>query len=304
MKIGYSNLLGEFIESKSIDYDDCKNFQIVCPSCKEPVFKVSRQNENEIINYLSHYERDKSYNQECELRVDKIESSTILNTNSNSRNQRLVYFLNVLRSAIIENEYKSTEIPKSIKVYFQQLEKSKAIAKFRDMMFEYSRKHFINWTDEIFNELFDSYVEEIKNISGSFYSTSFSIVVQKRIARDIWLHLLSQKARSNYDFLFNHSYIFVITRIEEAEKIRDLSDWEIELHQRMIELMRVSRERGYRIIDSLRDYPMPVDYGGAKTLFEKIPAEITHEVFGTLLRLPYFEIIKKYNMNFSIEPKV
>ena len=43
MKLGYSLLLGEHIEAEWIEYTDCKVFQIVCPNCKEPIFKVFRQ---------------------------------------------------------------------------------------------------------------------------------------------------------------------------------------------------------------------------------------------------------------------
>lgn len=54
MKLGYSNLLSELIRAELIDYKDSEKFQIVCPCCKEPVFKVIRSNESIPIHYLSH----------------------------------------------------------------------------------------------------------------------------------------------------------------------------------------------------------------------------------------------------------
>lgn len=66
MKLGYSNLLGEFIDAQGIGYEDCKGFQIVCPSRREPVFKGMRESGvAEAVHYLSHYEKDKAYASEC-----------------------------------------------------------------------------------------------------------------------------------------------------------------------------------------------------------------------------------------------
>jgi len=300
MKIGYSLFLGEIIEAIKIDYTDCKNFQIVCPKCKEPVFKVVRNNNDETIDYLSHYEKDKSYVQDCELRVSKLDDTFIQKLNTNSQNQKLEYFLSVLKESIIENEFKSKEIPKPHNHYLSQIKRSKAIAKFREMVFDFSMKHPIYWSEETINEILEDYIGEIKSISGSFYETSFSLQIQKRIAKDIWQHLLTPKTKENYNFLFNYAYYFLITRLEEAAKVRTSNNWEVILHNSMVQIMQKSKDKGLQILTSLGNHPMPENYDGdAPTLFEKLPAEISYEMIGVLLRLPYFEIIKKYNFNFS-----
>ncbi len=76
----YSLLLGEYIEAEKISYVDCKGFQIVCLCCKEPIFKVNRENAVKSIEYLSHYDKDKSYVTECELRVEALSKEEITKT--------------------------------------------------------------------------------------------------------------------------------------------------------------------------------------------------------------------------------
>ncbi len=72
MKTGFSLLLQEYVNPVELDYEDCRTFQIVCPACKEPVFKVSRATAGNKADYLSHYRKDETLNEQCELRVRHI----------------------------------------------------------------------------------------------------------------------------------------------------------------------------------------------------------------------------------------
>lgn len=76
------------------------------------------------------------------------------------------------------------------------------------MIFNFSNKHLQYWDESIINETLEFYINEIKSLSGEFYKTSFSLEIQKRIAKDIWQHLLTPTAKDNYDFLFNYCYFF------------------------------------------------------------------------------------------------
>jgi hypothetical protein len=135
MKLGYSLLLREYVAAEKIDYSDCKNFQIVCPNCKEPIFKVERKIEPQIIHYLSHYNRDKDYVDICELRVIKISSREIESVNNISRNQKLEYFLKVLKDAILENEYPNNpESINSVRALFNKFNHSAGVQVLRDNM--------------------------------------------------------------------------------------------------------------------------------------------------------------------------
>lgn len=291
MKIGYSLLLSEYINSELIEYDDCKNFQIICPSCKEPVFKVIRETEEKPIHYLSHYEKDKAYMDECELRISSIPQNEIQRNNNSSRNQRLQYFLSVLKETIYKTEYSDYEHAKK---RIKQIEKSKALDKYRKLRYEHAIKMLSKNNEKDLLEFFENYVDEMKEIGGEFYKTTFSIEQQKQIALDIWYHILTPNAKENYFFLLNHSYVFFLSRIQKASKVRKLLDWEVYLSNLMNKIPFTSREKGYKLFQSLGLYKIPQKYSwSADNLYDKMSAEITYEMFGCLLRLPYFELLKE-----------
>lgn len=294
MKIGYSLLLGEYIEAYAVEYDDCKNFQIVCPSCKEPVFKGVRWHDDKEIHYLSHYAKDISYDEECELRVNSLSKDIINTTNSEARKQRLAYFLQVLKDIILQYEYPEESIPK-VKKLFGRLNKSKPISFIRDNVYTYLKK--ISLTQDDLYTFLESYVQDIIEIQGKFFSTQYSLQTQKRIAYDIWQHLLSTPAKENFDFLFHHGYIVLMGRLEKAMKIREPADWEKYLYQSMIKLMNTSKIKGFQLIDTMRKVPIQSDYAENFDMLSKMGAEITHEMLGCLLRLPYFDLIKKARLH-------
>ncbi|MBU0474792.1 MAG: hypothetical protein KKF62_11580 [Bacteroidetes bacterium] len=291
MKIGYSLLLSEYINANSINYSDCINFQIVCPSCKEPIFKVVRDSNGKKLHYLSHFEKDKSYTENCELRVSEISVNHINSKNIESRNQRLKFFLNVFKNTIYNTEYSNSKIAKK---QIDKVKNTKSLDKYRQHLYEHSKKIYSQNNKNDLLEHFEFYVNEIKELVGEFYKTSFSIEQQKKIALDIWYHLLSPKAKENYYFLLNHSYLVLISRIEKASKDRTLFDWEIYLHNTMNEITISSKDRGNELISSLGLYKIPQETDwSADNLYDKMSAEISFEMLGCLLRLPYFEILKR-----------
>ena len=215
MKLGYSILLGEYIDAYHIEYADCEAFQIVCPACHEPVFKVSRvpDDAQKSVEYLSHYAASSSYQPDCELRIKSLSTTEYENHNSVSRNQRLEYFLSVLRQMIKQNLI----YPNGYKKAQSQLNGSKALKWFRERLYEFTLKQ--NMTEQDFHNISNEYVDDITSVGGEI-KTAFSISVQKRIAFDLWKHLMSQKGQSNYYFLFNHGYINLLGRLAEADRTR------------------------------------------------------------------------------------
>jgi hypothetical protein len=99
MKIGYSLLLAELVSASLLDYQDCKDFQIVCPVCMEPLHKKVRHIGNDSAHFLSHYHL-KDSNKECELRVEQYTSEAIKQYNHESKQQRLKDFLEFLPSLV------------------------------------------------------------------------------------------------------------------------------------------------------------------------------------------------------------
>lgn len=83
-------------------------------------------------------------------------------------------------------------------------------------------------------------------------------------------------------------------RIEESYKTGIINDWEINLHSDMKRLMETSKKKAYEIISKLGNTPIGPPYAiSCSNLFDKMIAEIMHEFIGCLLRLPYFETIKR-----------
>lgn len=99
MKTGFSIILGEYIDASALTHRDCEPFQIVCPECREPMFKVERPQETESTQYLSHYKLKTPF-ADCELRVEGASRSDREAYNAFSRNQTLEHFLGVFRSLL------------------------------------------------------------------------------------------------------------------------------------------------------------------------------------------------------------
>ena len=294
MKLGYSNILGEYLKAESLEYRDCEKFQVVCPVCKEPVFRVAGHRVEIPVDYLSHYRRDSSYDADCELRVSRIGSAEIEKANYQSREQRLEYFMGVFREILFRSEYAESSRAEVLGL-FERMIRSKALGLLREQVYEVCKINLgENAPKEQFEGYREDYVNDIKEeLAGEFYDTAFSIQVQKRIARDIWLHLLSHIGRENWFFLFNHSYTFLLSRIKMAWKSRQTYQWEVFLVDKMEGLIRKNRQTGMNIITELMDYPMGPPFAvEGHSLIHKMTAEITHEMLGTLLRLPYFEYLK------------
>lgn len=99
MDKGYSNLLTEILPAAEIEADETADLQIVCPECREPVYKAVRHGR---IHYLAHYEAGRSAVSECELRVNGIGGDSVLRSQREARTQNLRYFLAVLPEMLDE----------------------------------------------------------------------------------------------------------------------------------------------------------------------------------------------------------
>jgi len=73
LEIGYSLVLHHNINAISVDKVSCEKFQLVCPACHEPLFKVHRIVNLKAVDYLAHFKRkNKEDTAWCELRVEQI----------------------------------------------------------------------------------------------------------------------------------------------------------------------------------------------------------------------------------------
>jgi hypothetical protein len=296
MRTGYSLLLGEYVDAERLAYKDCKDFQIVCPCCKEPTFKVSREVAARPVQYLSHYEKDKSFAEECELRVRSLAKEDMARSNNLSRGQRLEYFLSVLQSAISITLYPQDDTSQSkVNKLTQMLGRSKSLKRYRELLLTYERKMYGKMSDAELLEGVAGYVDDIREVNkGEFFSTSFALEIQKRIACDVWRHVLSAKAKESYFVLFSHAYYTLMYRLEVASGERTLFEHEQVLYSAMEKLFDTSVNKGKLILQTLVNYPIGKPYAmEGSNLYNKMSSEIAHEMVGILLVLPYFEMLKK-----------
>jgi hypothetical protein len=286
MKIGYSNLLGEHVSAADIHHKDCEPFQIVCPQCREPTFKVERQDGERYVHYLSHYSASKAYAADCELRVSGLNLATLGDQDRVSRDQRLRHFLQVLRDLVGQNRIYSKG-PESTQKLFNR---SKAVSRLRTQHATAATSR--NWPFEEFQGTVAGYLADLAS-NGAVLNTSFGVRIQERIAYDVWLTLLTPASRQNFEFLFNHGYIMLLTRLASAQTSRSLSQPEREMMGYMSRLPSTSKQAGLAMLEEMAGIsvgpPFAVD---GMTLLGKVMAEIMHEMIGTLIALPYFEVLR------------
>jgi hypothetical protein len=101
MKDAYSNLLGEYVQAHEVDNQDVAGFQIVCPCCRDAIFKVARDTDQRTVNFFSHYRAPKDFSiAECERRVGGIGTDEMQRASSAARAKTLDMFRKVVRDAV------------------------------------------------------------------------------------------------------------------------------------------------------------------------------------------------------------
>ena len=290
MKLGYSMLLSEHIGAERLGYEDCKSFQVVCPACREPIFKVTREHPV-VLHYLSHYASDVSFDAECELRVGKMGAAEIEAGNHTAREQRIKYFLSVLQQAVINHDYGQgkEKVPGIMKL----MNRAKAISWMRETAC--NAEGAIHAMGDIFEECAKNYIYVDVGAENMEWGSGFAIETQIRIAGDMWRHLLTPPARPNLEFLWNHAYCFFQSRLQLRREQGNQPAPFIQIERHLARLQQCNKEEGKRILAEMAQtlmYRPHVEEDGYRMLL-KVFAEISHEMVGTLLRLPYFDMLKE-----------
>lgn len=286
MKRGHSILLGEIVDAALLSYDDCRAWQVVCPACHEPIFKAVRE-ALESVHYLSHYPAAQAYAPDCELRVARLDEREIERGNIESRGQKLALYLQVLRSTILAREYANSS-GNGIK----SVMRSKALRPLREI----ARQFTCSFPAEDFAGAARHYIEQDVGADSPMWRTSFSMAVQQRIAWDIWRSIGTEVAAPNHDFLWCHGYIYALFRIELAQKAGTSKPPSDKLGSYMARLLMSSRPTGEALRSEMLGTPTPEGFAerGSNYLM-KMMAEVSHEMIGCLLRLPYYEILQEQN---------
>jgi hypothetical protein len=301
-------LLGEYINADYVDYQDCKKFQITCPNCKEPIFKAYRKDPPPGIHYLSHYEKDKAYVAECELRVSRINTNVMQDSNKVSRDQKLEYFLSVLKEALIDRfcfedhvfsveDFNKPELKVVLDKFVVKKEVSMIINAsgpqlMRDFLFASICKWPIERIELLINKNLDFETQE-----RGLVLTGFALDIQKRIAKDIFTHLLTHKTFGNFSYLFGTSYLREMIRWEKLiELTKDENfnlTWQTRIGASLRRLTKTSVNKSKLLLNQLMTETfIEPNTNSEVTYLQKIYANLTNEMCVQLGQLPYFDILK------------
>jgi len=181
----------------------------------------------------------------------------------------------------------------STKGLLATLSDSKGLGMLRDIIFEHSAQAFKDTPDKELHGLFDSYIDDITTDGGPCFKTQLPMSTQKKMAADVWRRLLTAKAKTDYDLLFNHGFATLMIRLATAQAYETSIEWEVYMHLQMGNLIKADKNKAEEIMQQLEDYPLepPVTLYPSN-IFVKMVSEITHEMLGCLLQLPYVDILK------------
>lgn len=282
MRNAYSNLTGEFVEAAAISHGDTAPFQIVCPCCAESVFKVARPLPGKAASeFFSHRQADKALVSECERRVGSLSASEIGARNAVGRGQSLKVFLSVIRDAI--------DLDWNPEVGASPANGHRKIAGLRG--YPILQEFFVNthrdarlpeWQQHSCKE----YLDVLKG-SGLRLDTAFAVEFQRRTALDVMRTLLTPQNGRAYGHLLRHAIVRVMGRsyVYGGVKVsgRDITR---PLIQAISKNSDAAVERALASIERQRS---PVWSGD--NMVALLRSTIENEMLGTLLRLPYREML-------------
>lgn len=283
MKLGYSNLTGELIDAFLITSGDCAPFQIVCPACREPVFKVER---DEGLHYLAHYRDNPLVPSDCELRVRAFGTQEVHDVCARAQAQRLKYFLEVLRDAVWKTIEPRSEPTSSARGLLKRFQKSKFLGELRDLSREVLSS---TGAPEQFDGMARFYLQE----SGEQLTTALGQATHLRIARDIYRTLLTLPQRANFDFVWCAAYLEFGARQSAASQVRKLEAFEVRMRQAHDMFARLPRHYSRSLFEQMRHERVPEAFrGDCETLAFRFLSEIAHEMIGVITRVDYLALLR------------
>jgi hypothetical protein len=142
----------------------------------------------------------------------------------------------------------------------------------------------------------DQYIQEMTSF-GEVPKTEFSILVQRRIARDMFEALHSEFRRSNYAHLFGHSLLVLYSKwLNASSHTHGAQD---AFGRSFLSVLERLLSGDWNLVESaIRElmyntvYPPFVEE--AQPTFNFLAIELTYEMVGSLLRLPYFDLLRQY----------
>lgn len=212
MDKGYSNLLTEILPATEIEADETADLQIVCPECREPVYKAVRHGR---IHYLAHYEAGRSAVAECELRVNGISGDTVIRSQRDARTQNLRYFLAVLPEMLDEVLARGGIVPDPKTIAAVKRHKEVGILREEIRRGMIIGDAFLNVLPGICRELYSADIlDPDARIGMAPKPRRLKSARQLTIAQDVARTLLGEASRPNYAHIFATCWAYVVAWID------------------------------------------------------------------------------------------
>ena len=194
--------------------------------------------------------------------------------------------------ALLKNNTTTTDFARS-ELFLTKLQSSSCIQYLQDLLFTHRCEQMTLLSTSDLESMFDEYIKEGIIPGTPAFETLDSTILQRGLAITVWKAIHDRKAAGDFNYLFLHAYLTLITRIEASARERKLFAHEKKLHSTLMTLPDKSTEQGHAMMRHLAEMPIGPPYAEpGSNLFTKLSAEIVHEMFGVLLRLPHLDMVK------------
>lgn len=313
MKLAYSILLGEHVEASTVVYGDCARYQITCPNCKEPVYKVERKSSrsSEQLGYFSHYEKEKAYAEVCELRVSALTPIQIESERAVSRSQKLAYFLRVIqRAAAVEVKRELRLGADKHTVLDSRMEmalRSEGLMEYRERTFRPYAREMLKGAEEVKSKI-EQALLMMKHRDEEIRDSPFTTEMQCRIALDVWRHVQTKKAQEVFSFLSTLAFLKTGSEVygdAETQGIFHGAEGIIFVDS-FTEISRAKRREAPRLIERLAAMRVKISNGEGNTMqvnsLALMNSLVGDAMLRIIIRLPYYEMLKAAQGNDADNP--
>jgi hypothetical protein len=269
MDKGYSNLLTEILPAIEIEANETADLQIVCPECREPIYKAVRHGR---IHYLAHYEAGRSAVSECELRVNGIGGESVALSRSEARTQNLRYFLAVLPEMLDEVLARGGIVPEPKMIAAVKRHKEVGILR-EDIRRSMIRDDaFLNVLPGICRELYHpNNLDPAARTGMAPKPRRLKSARQLTIAQDVARTLLGEASRPNYAHLFATCWAYVVAWIDhdiQENAGRGVVSWALDKAYDVLTVTPfTSRNKANDLFCDLQEMRMEVPSGTRSAMF-------------------------------------
>lgn len=293
MKTGYSNLLGDHVDASHLSYGDCKDFQVVCPCCREPIFKVERAVRDAPTHFLSHYQASASDVADCELRVSSLTMAERAERASVSRGQRIDIYLSVLRHEVeqLPTDPRVTEfLPRVLGCKAITVDLASDIRDYWKAMQEVM-------TPDIRHGMWEETFREAEEVDGQARLSDFAKAVRIRAADDIIQSLLTDRCKPLLSFMVARAICSHRARSLRVSVDKGIAPSRsmLEFNGIMEQLTTLNRTQGQRLLDRyyhVTSGDTDID-GNRVTIGFRIRAWIISEIQQILSEVDYIGVLRR-----------